>query len=105
MHLMLNRLQLRRRLSRSRAVRRAQARPSANSSGVAVRTLVASRIWLREARMSMASWRLLKTVETFSPCQHSLTIINIVTNYDFIMYTQVTGTHFVILTCVYIMKP
>ena len=56
MHLVLNRLQLRRRLSRSLAVRRAHAIPIANSSGVAVRMLVASRVRLREARMAMLPW-------------------------------------------------
>ena len=54
MHLVLNRLQLRRRLSRSLAVRRAHAIPIANSSGVAVSMLVASRVRLREARMAMS---------------------------------------------------
>ena len=52
MHLMLNSLQLRRRLSRSLAVRRAQTMERAASSGVEVRRLVASRVRLREARMA-----------------------------------------------------
>ena len=47
----MNLLHDRRRLSRSLAVRREQARPSANSSGVEVSRLVASRVRLREARM------------------------------------------------------
>ena len=51
MHLMLNRLQLRRRLRRSLAVSTAQAMPSANSFGVDVSRLVASRVRLREARI------------------------------------------------------
>ena len=51
MHLMLNRLQLRRRLSRPLAVSSAQAMKRAASSGVAVRRLVASRVMLREAHI------------------------------------------------------
>ena len=57
MHLILNLLQARRRLSRSLAVTRKQAMARAASSGVAVRRLVCSRVLLREARMVSAAFR------------------------------------------------
>ena len=54
MHRMLNRLQLRRRLSRSLALSKKRAMARAASSGVEVRKLVASRVLLREARIMHA---------------------------------------------------